>query len=163
VFFQANNSTSWPGTDIIVHSVDGANGNPGNGEATLVWTAPVAGTIDVSGYLYYAFSPSTIRSNDFTLSLNSSVLQTGTLGPAQAGPSNEVTVSFTNLSVTAGEQLSLVFQRTPGVTFGSADGFDLTVTETATTPGPVPGVGIASLALLVIAGAATRARGFLAK
>ena len=148
VFFQGGNSSviNGPSTDIYVHSVDGFNGNPGAGEATLDWTAPVSGTINIGGYLYYAQDPLQ-RSNDYTLALGGTTLQSGTLSYANAdAPANEVTVSQTNLSVTAGEILSLVVERSPGYAPGTVTGFDLTVTETSATAAPAPG----ALALLAV-------------
>jgi len=158
-FLPAFWQSAGPGSDIIVHSVDSANGNPALGQATLTWTAPVAGTIDVSGYLYYA-QTGLQRSNDYTLSLGGSPLQSGTLSYLNAaGPANEVPISFNDLAVTAGETLSLVLQRSAGQQFGTETGLNLIVTETAAAPGPVPGVGLAGLAGLMLLAGASKVRG----
>src|SRR5262249_5131325 len=61
-FLPAFWQSGGPGSDISVHSVDAHNGFPSAGNATLVWTAPVAGTIDISGY-FYAGQPDLHRIN----------------------------------------------------------------------------------------------------
>ena len=148
------------GSDIFIHSVDGGNGNPALGEATLTWTAPVAGTIDVSGYLYYA-QLGLQRGNSYVLSLGGSSLQSGTLTYLNAsGPANEVPVSFNGLAVSSGENLSLVLQSLGiGDGGGTMTGLNLIVTETAAAPGPVPGAGLAGLAAFLLLAGAAKLRG----
>ena len=129
--------TAGPGSDVYIHSVDSYNGNPGLGEATLTWTAPATGAIDVTGYLYFGQDPLP-RSNDYVLSLGGATLQTGTLSDWTAnGPANAVDVSFDNLSVTKGEILSLELYRTPGFAPGTEMGLDLTVVESSMPEIPV--------------------------
>jgi hypothetical protein len=146
VFFQSGGA----GSDIIVHSVDSGNGNPSAGEATVYWTAPVAGTINISGYLYDTQANAVTRSNDFSLSLGGTLLQSGTLGVVTS-PVTLTSLSFTDLSVTAGEVLALVIFRSAGQQAGTETGFDLTVVETATPlPAALPlfATGLGGLGLL---------------
>jgi hypothetical protein len=129
--------------DILTHGVDGFNGNPTLGESTLKWTAPAAGSIDISGDIWFAHTGLTeIRSNDFFLSLDGSLLTSGTI--SGSGPYFRPTpfsFSFTGDHVNAGDTLTLVVQRTLGEDSGagSEDGVNLTITETpATSQTPEP-------------------------
>ena len=63
--------------DVVVHSWDSHNGD-GNGQAFVTWTAPDSGTITIVGSIWYSMSAQQ-RSNDFILSLNGSMLDTGTV------------------------------------------------------------------------------------
>lgn len=145
--------TAGPGSDIFIHSVDSANGNPAYGEAILTWTAPAAGTIDLTGYLYYG-QYGLDRSNDYTLALGADTLATGTLSYVNAyGPANEVPLSFTDLAVTKGEVLSLTLVRSEGQTYGTETGLDLKVVETSV---PEPGGWALMLVGVGLAGAALR-------
>jgi hypothetical protein len=129
--------------DILTHSVDGFNGDPTLGESTLKWTAPAAGSIDISGDIWFAHTGLTeIRSNDFFLSLDGSLLTSGTI--SGSGPYFRPTpfsFSFTGDRLNAGDTLTLVVQRTLGEDSGagSEDGVNLTITETpATSQTPEP-------------------------
>jgi hypothetical protein len=144
------------GDSIITHSVDGANGNPALGESTLTWTSPAAGIISISGAIWYAHGPTVARSNDFILSLGGTGLTqgtvSGTLGESYAdAKAQAITFSFSGLSVTNGEVLSLVVERSPGQQYGSESAINLTVME---SPVPLPagllllGPGLAGLAVI---------------
>ena len=129
------------GDSIITHSVDSANGNPALGESILTWTSPAAGTVSISGALWYAHGPTVARSNDFFLSLGGTELTQGTVsgtsGESYATAKSEaITFSFSGLSVTNGEVLSLLVERSPGQQYGSETAINLTVTE---SPVPLPG------------------------
>ena len=128
--------------DIYTHSWDQYNGpNPSLGESTLKWTAPAAGTIDISGDLWY-LQAGTTRSNDFFLYLNGTLLTSGTI--AYNGPyfrPTPFTFSFTGDHVNAGDMLSLVVRQSPNQNpaYGSEDGVNLTVVESpsaSTVPEP---------------------------
>lgn len=135
---------------IVTHSVDSSNGNPSLGLDTLTWTSPVAGTISVSGKLWYNFATTTTRANDyyFYLGTNPTPIAQGVVGfnnwNSQADALDLSTVAaLQNLSVSAGEVLSLVFQAIYDPTynpdtFGSEDAMTLTITETPKVV-PLPG------------------------
>jgi PEP-CTERM motif len=84
-----------------------------------------------------------IRSNDFFLSLEGSLLTSGTI--SRSGPyfrPDPFSFSYTGDHVNAGDTLTLVVQHTPGEDSGagSLDGVNLTITETtATSQTPEPG------------------------
>src|SRR5262249_5593973 len=59
--------------DVLVHSVDSANGKPVLGEATLQWTSSASQTVNISGCIWYAHSAFN-RSNDWSLTLGSTQL-----------------------------------------------------------------------------------------
>ena len=117
--------------DVILHST-----NPGTGEPLFInWTAPAAGTIDVSGLTWYAHSPVT-RSNDVLVTLGTDTLISGVLSnSSNNGRSNALSYSFSGLAVSAGTVLSVRYTPTSGQTFGSISGLSETVTFTAS---PVP-------------------------
>jgi len=130
----ASNEPYYEPGDIFTHSVDSYNGIPSLGESTLQWTAPAAGTIDISGDLWFAHGTCCLdRSNDFFLSLNGTLLTSGTI--AGSGPyfrPDPLSFSFTGDHVNAGDTLTLVFRRSANedLNAGSEDGVNLTVTET---------------------------------
>jgi len=145
----------WNGGDaIITHSVDSYNGNASLGESTLTWTSPSAGIVSISGAIWFAQS-GTGRSNDFSLSLGSSPLISGTVSDSGQGyaydKAHAVTFSFSNLTVSTGEVLSLVNERSLGYAPGTESAINLTVTE---TPVPLPaslllfGPGLVGLAAI---------------
>jgi hypothetical protein len=147
-----------PGSDIYIHSVDPYNGQAATGDAVLTWTAPATGRIDISGYLYYA-QTDLQRSNDYSLTLAGETLQSGTLSYLNAnGPSNEVALSFGDLSVTMGESLDLTLAKSTGELAGTETGLNLIVTESG-----VPEPGIWALMLLGVAALGARLRGRLRK
>jgi hypothetical protein len=145
-------ATSNPGSfgdydpgDVVFHSVDPGNGNPTLGEFNIDWTAPISGSISVTGKIWYA-QQSQNRSNDFTLELvrAGSIIQTfqsGTISPSSAIGSDKANAdslsSGGSLNVLAGDVVELVAVRTPGQVSGSADGVDINVVETSSvTPPP---------------------------
>ena len=117
--------------DVILHSA-----NPGSGEPLFInWTAPSAGTIDVSGLTWFAHSP-VIRSNDVLVTLGGTTLLTGVVSSSSyAGRSNALSYSFSGQAVSAGTVLSVRYTPTANQTFGSIAGLSQTVTFTAS---PVP-------------------------
>ncbi len=119
--------------DVLVHST-----NPGTGAPVFIdWTAPSAGTITLSGEVWYAHSQVT-RSNDYSLTLGGgSALESGTVtnGDGLNAPSTFAIV--TSMTVTPGEVLALELTPTAGQSFGSLAGVDLTVNLTPSgTPEP---------------------------
>ncbi|MFZ3201655.1 MAG: hypothetical protein WA175_10960 [Candidatus Acidiferrales bacterium] len=122
--------------DVLVHSQDDGNG-PGNGQASVTWTAPANGTIRVAGVIWYAQSGQK-RSNTFTLTLGSRKLASGTVAfNSTVGSNRDNRLPFTSsgtLSVTAGDVVKLTIEKSPGQPYGSIDGLDLGVMETTTAP-----------------------------
>lgn len=124
------------GTDVFVHSYDGFNGGAASGEAVLQWTSPVTGTIDLSGYFYYAHAPLQ-RSNDVTVKLGSTQLLAVTTSYVQYQDyANRYSFSFDDLAVSAGDTLLISFVRSPGYAPGTVTGMDVTVVAQAV---PEPG------------------------
>lgn len=117
--------------DVILHST-----NPGTGAPLFInWTAPAAGTIDVSGLTWYAHSPVS-RSNDVLVTLGANTLTNGVVSNStNNGRSNAFSYSFSGLAVSAGTVLSVRYTPTSGQTSGSIAGLSETVTFTAS---PVP-------------------------
>ena len=106
-----------PPTDVWTHSVDGFNGNPGLGESMLRWTAPLTGTISITGDIWYLHGTCcTDRSNDFFLYLNNTLLTSGTVSGSGANlhdRTNPIVFSFAGDLVKAGDTLTLVVERSP--------------------------------------------------
>jgi hypothetical protein len=122
--------------DVVVHTQDDGNGSA-NGQASVTWTAPVSGTITVLAVIWYAQAAQE-RSNDFTLTLGGrTTLARGTIAynsPVGSSRANPLPFRGRPLSVIAGEVVALEIHRSPGQPYGSIDGIDLMITETATTP-----------------------------
>jgi hypothetical protein len=141
--------------DVIVHSSSSSNGDA-NGQANLTWTAPFAGTIDLAGGLWYA-QWTTSRSNNFSLTLNATLLTSGTVSFTDSfDRSTPNSFTLTGLVVNAGDVVQLTVQRSAGFSFGTVAGVNLTITandgiNATTVPEP------ASLTLLALGMAASRA------
>jgi hypothetical protein len=93
----------------VGHTEDPFNG-AGRGEANITWTAPAAGTVDLSVALWYAANPG--RSGEWTLLFNSVKLASGTL--AYGGPytrTSPATHTATGLRVNPGDVLKLQWVR----------------------------------------------------
>ena len=121
VFWQSAGS----GSDILVHSHDGFNGFSATGEATLTWTSPIDGTIDLSGYFYYAQS-SLLRSNEVSVTLAGTPLASATVSYLQHQDyANRYTFSFNDLTVAAADKLSITFIRSPGFAPGTVTALDI--------------------------------------
>jgi hypothetical protein len=147
--------------DIIFHSVDCGNGSCASGEFHIDWAAPTAGTITISGDIWYAQSPLD-RSNNFSLELvrGGSVIQTiesGTICPTtcvigSSRNNQDPLSSGGSISVNAGDVIELVARRSAGQFNGSIDGINLTITETSGVPElatmALLGLGLAALAVL---------------
>lgn len=152
----------------MFHSVDGANGNPSLGELNIDWTAPTSGSITIAGALWYA-QQSASRSNDFSLELvrNDLVvdtIETGTIAYNSSVGSNrsnpDPLSSNGSITVNSGDMVELIPMPSAGQVFGSADGLQLTITETTgTTATPEPGAySLALLGLGLLFGLRSRRR-----
>jgi len=145
VFWQSGGS----GTEILVHSYDGYNGNGASGEAILTWTSPATGTMDLSGYFYYG-QPTLARSNDVAIALDGNTLLSTTVSSTQHQDSaSRYSFSFDDLAVVAGETLKISFVRTAGHAPGTVTVMDVTVT---TQPVPEPATWVLMLGGLGVAG-----------
>jgi len=134
VFFKATgnaaNTNDWLAGDVVIHAQDPSNG-VGEGQATLVWTAPFSGTFTFAGAIWYAHS-TVQRSDDFSLNLGTTVLANGTVAYNSAIGNNRSNMAkFSgSFAVLAGQQVTLVIQRTPG-SVGAAVGIQLAITQPA--------------------------------
>jgi hypothetical protein len=134
IFFKATgnaaNPNDWLAGDVLIHAQDPSNG-AGEGQATLVWTAPANGTFTFTGAIWYAHS-TVQRSDDFSLNLGSTILASGTVAFNSAignNRSNMAKFSGT-FAVLAGQQVTLLIQRTPG-SVGALVGVQLSITQSA--------------------------------
>jgi len=130
------NGVDYVAGNIVVHSVDSANGTPANGEATLLWVSPFTGLLDITGDIWFAHSQFPTRSNDYTLMLGSTVLTTGSVNQGDSSLGAPIQWNFLSVPVTTGEVLSLVIQRSSGQTLGSFDGVNLTLSINLPEPSP---------------------------
>jgi hypothetical protein len=151
---NAANTEDYLTGDIVVHSQDPSNG-AGEGQATIIWTAPASGTITFTGAVWYAHS-TVNRSDDFTLSLGANTLASGTVafdntyttvGSGRTNPDDFS--SSSSIAVNAGDQVDLVIQRTGG-SVGALAGVQLAITET-TSNVPEPSTAVLSLGLFAAA------------
>lgn len=150
LFFQRQ-----PGADVGLHTFDEGNGRGASGEATLVWTATETGLLDIRMYLYWEQAPLS-RSNDYTMSLGAQMLASGTLSfLAHNGYANRQILSFDDLQVTQGDQMRLVFKRSPGFHPGTVSYIGMTLDV---TPIPEPGTYALMLAGLAALGGLARKR-----
>lgn len=100
--------------DVLVHSTDDTNGGT-NGEANVAWTAPAAGTVDVSGAIWRARDIN--RTNDWALLLEGASLTSGSVfsgdGFDRANPMDFALGSgganaLTDIAVNAGDLIELL-------------------------------------------------------
>ena len=107
------------GSDFFVHSYDSFNGGAFIGEATLTWTAPVAGPTTVSGYFYYAQAPLQ-RSNDVTIRMGTVVVASQTVSYLNhADAASRWDFSSPSIDLNAGDVIAITFQRTSGFSAGT--------------------------------------------
>jgi hypothetical protein len=122
--------------DVIVASQDPTNG-PGEGQASIIWTAPTTGAFTYTGAIWWAGNPSNPRSNDFVLDEAATTLSSGTVTSTQ-NRSNMVNFSSnTPTFITAGETIELIVSKSAGQSFGSFSGVQLSITEL-----PEPSTGL---------------------
>jgi hypothetical protein len=139
-WFQAvQNSFNWQVGDIVVHSTDQANG-VGQGVANILWTAPVNGTINITGDTWLARSIG--RGNDWAIYFNGNLLSSGVTfdgnGFTRANPfvfsnGSGGALALQNLTVNPGDTVQLVISQDPNSAFGDFNGVNLQITETSQT------------------------------
>ena len=134
---------------VYAHSYDPFNGNAANGEASITWTSPVNGSVDITGFMYYAHA-GVSRSNDFLVDLGADTLASGTVSYLVAyDEPNKLTFSFTGLPVTVGEVFSVELYRSPGQSFGSTTAMNWTINAVPEpTSVPLPAAAWSGLVLL---------------
>jgi len=130
---------------LYAHSYDQFNGNAASGEASITWTSPVNGSVDITGFMYYDHA-GVSRSNDFLVNLGADTLASGTVSYLVAyDEPHKLTFSFTGLPVTVGEVFSVELHRTTGYDAGATTAMNWTITavpESATVPGDANRDGI---------------------
>jgi hypothetical protein len=140
--------------DVIVHSTDNFNG-PGHGIANVIWTAPSAGTIDISGDIWWVRNIS--RVNDFSVSVGGTVISDGSISDGSSFTRSSPLAfssgllpgdSFTGIPVSAGEIVELAI--TNGTAAGEIDGIGLQINE-STAVSAVPEPNYLWLVALVLA------------
>ena len=112
--------------DVITGPWDANVGQPGRGPASVVrWTSPVDGTIDVSGFTWNAHLGGG-QMIDWSLSVDGSVLQSGTLA-TNGTSSRSATTPFaqSGVAVQTGDVLAFSFQ--PNNFFANWAGLSLTI------------------------------------
>ncbi len=123
--------------DVVVHSTN-FDGAP----ASVTWTSPAAGLVDISGQAWdVAHDPG--RDDEWTLSLGAATLayRASIVGVAKDSAAADFAgnlvggASLSGLAIGAGEQIVFTVQQTQG-SFGHFSGVDLSVEF---TPVPVPG------------------------
>jgi len=115
----------WLTGDVITHSTDDFSGGA-HGLANVTWTAPISGTFDIAGGVWLG-RDTTLRSNDWSLFHNATLLASGSLAFndafSRAAPD---TFSILNRVFTAGDVLKFEIAKTSQ--FGEFVGVNLTIT-----------------------------------
>jgi hypothetical protein len=128
--------------DVIVHSTDSFNGS-GQGIANVIWTAPSAGTIDISGDIWWVRNLG--RVNDFSISVGGAVVADGSISDGSSFTRSSPLAftsgllpgdSFSGIPVSAGEIVELAI--TNGSAAGEISGISLQIDESPLAAGPEP-------------------------
>ena len=124
--------------DVAVHTTDDTNG-VGNGNANVVWTSPIEGTVDVSGTVWMGREIG--RSNDWFVYKNATLLSQGSIASgdafSRANPFELTDGStgpdpFTDVPVAVGDVIRLEFAKTS--TFGDLVGVNLSILVASLAP-----------------------------
>jgi hypothetical protein len=118
----------WQLGDVIVHTTDSTNG-VGAGNANVIWTSPLAGTIDISGGVWMGRDIG--RGNDWSLTLNGNLLINGNIFSGDSFNRSNPDAFNTTVSVIAGDVVGLEFIKTSEA--GDYVGVNLTI---STVPEP---------------------------
>lgn len=154
-----DDSSEYQAGDIWTHSA-----NPGSAVDTLRWIAPAAGTISISGDIWF-LQWNLDRSNDWSLYLDGTLLDSGTVaysGPDSHLRANPDTFDISGLSVAAGDTISLYIEPSASQPWGTMSGVNLAIVDSSGAPVPEGGapMGYALLGFAAIVGALVlRARG----
>jgi hypothetical protein len=116
--------------DVIVHTVDGFNGNPSLGPANVLFTLPssgVTGSYTVSGSLWDANLNGccSSRAQDWSLLLNGKLLASGHLSGTVSRSEAQTFNVVENLNV--GDQVQLQVVHDPTTNAGYIVGINLTI------------------------------------
>ena len=133
--------------DILIHSRDSANGGT-NGEGSIRWTAPSAGTVGVSGSVWLARNIG--RSVVWSIAVNGVTQTSGTVFdgdsygrsspfPLSAGSGGPAPLG--SIAVTAGTVITFLAVKAPSSPFGDFVGVDLSVTY-GPTPASSTSIGV---------------------
>lgn len=151
-FFKSNGSENFvhdfQANDTVVHTTDLGSGGV-NGNANYLWTSPDTGTVNITGGVWMGRDID--RGNHWELAKNGVVLTAGDISSGDAfsraapfdfsaGTGGSSAVN--NVSIAAGDQITLTLSRTGE--FGDFVGTNFTLTTTL-APEPM-GLGIAALA-----------------
>lgn len=132
--------------DILMHSIDAANGNPGLGEGNVIFTSPIAGIATISGKVWDAQQVG--RTQDWQVLVNNAVMAGGTFD----GTNNRNNPDTFNLvmALAANDVIELATVRHL-FGAGNLNGIDLTIEFTAipiTASLPLFVTGLAGLGFL---------------
>ncbi len=131
--------------DVIVHSTDTPNGS-GSGIASVLWTSPCAGTIDISGDIWWV-RPNLRRTNDFSIAVGGAVFATGSVINGGVNTRSNLLQfssgllagqSFTGIPVSAGESVELAVTQDASSPFGEISGVNFQIAELTATATPEP-------------------------
>jgi uncharacterized repeat protein (TIGR03803 family) len=115
--------------DVVVHTVDSANGNPNNGVANVLFTLPAgdAGNYQISGTVWDAgLAEGTSRPQDWQLLVNGVSKASGVLSGIVSR--SEATIFGTYVHLAAGDTVDLELYKDPSSSFGYLVGTNLSLT-----------------------------------
>jgi len=139
--------------DVIVHSTDVFNGS-GEGIANVIWTSPEAGTIDISGDIWWVRNLG--RANDFSVHVGGALVADGVISDGSIYTrSNALQFGAGGIPVLAGEVVELDVTQDPNSFAGEINGVNLQITESTATPEP-GSLSLLGLGLTLVAGFSRR-------
>ncbi|MDH5270869.1 MAG: T9SS type A sorting domain-containing protein [Candidatus Krumholzibacteria bacterium] len=136
----------WFMGDVVVHTTDPANG-PSQGDANVIWTSPVAGSVDIAGSAWLTRDIG--RAVDWSPLHNGSLLTVGSLYSGdpftRSSPMNFAAGTggagvIAGIPVQIGDVIELRLDTTSPNTLGDLIGINLTISEVPTgiNDSPVP-------------------------
>jgi uncharacterized protein (TIGR03437 family) len=122
--------------DVVIHTVDGANGNPSLGEGNVVFTLPASagsGAYTITGSFWAArLAAVGVRPQDWQVTVNGKVIGNGVVTPAVTRSLPEV-LNVT-MTLNAGDKVQLQISRDPSNIYGDFVGAKLTIANS------IPGI-----------------------